>query len=576
MPITENVPHTPHRYTSTARTWLSAVAALALACIAGAPLAAAAPSQVSPDNIWQPAPGTSWQWQLDGVLDLSVAARVYDIDLFTTEPNTIVKLHEAGRKVICYINVGAWEDWRPDKGRFPTALIGNDYSGWPGEKWLDIRAVDQLAPALEARLDMCRAKGFDGVEPDNVDGFAQDTGFPLTSDDQLRFNRWLAGAAHARGLAIGLKNDAPQVLDLVGQFDFAVVEECFESGECDRYRPFVAAGKAVFEAEYKLRPDQFCPQANSLNFDALRKERGLTAERVACRVDAAPAPPPANTPAPGALSTPAPTAPIATGASTRPAVERVFGVTIDNLDDVPAIVASLRDLAHRPTTRIVFDRDQPASSVREQVAQIHQVSAVMAPILDSHDVAAISAQAYVARTRDYLAVLGNVVDIWEIGNEINGEWLGETSSVVDKMTGAFDLVQAAGRPTALTLYYNQGCVEDQGHEMFTWAQANVPERMRRGLDYALISYYEDDCNGLRPDWSQVFPRLAQLFPHAKIGFGEAGTLDASKKAEYMRRYYGLHVDHPAFIGGVFWWYYRQDCVPASQPLWSVLNASLNL
>jgi hypothetical protein len=90
----------------------------------------------------------------------------------------------------------------------------------------------------------------------------------------------------------------------------------------------------------------------------------------------------------------------------------------------------------------------------------------------------------------------------------------------------------------------------------------------------LISYYEDDCEGLQPDWSTVFPRLAALFPNSKVGFGEAGTKQADRKAEYMQRYYGTRVAHPAFIGGVFWWYFREDCVPATQPLWKVLNDAL--
>ena len=38
-------------------------------------------------------------------------------------------------------------------------------------------------------------KGFAGVEADNVDGYTQDSGFDLTGDDQLRFNRMVAELA---------------------------------------------------------------------------------------------------------------------------------------------------------------------------------------------------------------------------------------------------------------------------------------------------------------------------------------------------------------------------------------------
>ncbi len=77
---------------------------------------------------------------------------------------------------------------------------------------------------MAARFDMCRDKGFDAVEADLVDGYARDSGFPLTAADQLTYNRMLADLAHERGLSIGLKNDLDQVADLVDHFDFAINE----------------------------------------------------------------------------------------------------------------------------------------------------------------------------------------------------------------------------------------------------------------------------------------------------------------------------------------------------------------
>ena len=105
-------------------------------------------------------------------------------------------LKAAGRRVICYVNAGAFEEWRPDAKRFPKAVLGKDLDGWPGERWLDIRQWGKLEPILAARFDTCRAKGFDAVEPDNVDGYANDSGFPLTAADQLTFNRRVADLAH--------------------------------------------------------------------------------------------------------------------------------------------------------------------------------------------------------------------------------------------------------------------------------------------------------------------------------------------------------------------------------------------
>jgi hypothetical protein len=145
--------------------------------------------------------------------------------------------------------------------------------------------------------------------------------------------------------------------------------------------------------------------------------------------------------------------------------------------------------------------------------------------------------------------------------------------VVAKMTGAFDIVKAQGKSTELTLYYNAGCYEKNSNEMFTWAASNIPVRMQLGLDYVLISYYEDDCNGVQPNWQDVFIKLHGMFPNSKIGFGEIGTSRKSKKVEYINRYYGMRIDARNYVGGYFWWYFKQDMVPYTKQLWSVIDAA---
>ena len=228
-----------------------------------------------------PAPGATWQWQLTGPIDTGVDADVFDIDGVESSAETVAALHRAGRKVVCYVDVGAAEEFRPDHAAFPDAVQG-DSGGFAGERLLDIRRIDVLAPIMAARFDMCRDKGFDAVEADLVDGYARDSGFPLTPADQLTYNRMLADLAHERGLSIGLKNDLDQVADLVDHFDFAINEECFQYQECHLLAPFVDAGKAVFTAEYELDPADFCPDARSAGFSSIRKRPTLDAWRHPC------------------------------------------------------------------------------------------------------------------------------------------------------------------------------------------------------------------------------------------------------------------------------------------------------
>jgi hypothetical protein len=244
---------------------------------------AVSPSPTPSAGWWQPAPDTSWQWQLSGTIDTSLDVQMYDIDLFEAPQETINSLHADGRIVICYFSAGSWEDWRPDAADFPAEVIGDPLEGWPGEKWLDIRRLDLLGPIMQARLDLAVQKGCDGVEPDNVDGYANQTGFPLSFDDQIAYNTWLAQQAHARGLSIGLKNDLDQIGDLLPLFDWALNEECFTYNECDLLLPFIESNKAVFGVEYEFEPADFCPQANAMHFSFLKKNWDLDAWRVDCQ-----------------------------------------------------------------------------------------------------------------------------------------------------------------------------------------------------------------------------------------------------------------------------------------------------
>jgi hypothetical protein len=211
---------------------------------------------------------------------------VYDLDLFDASQPTIDALHAAGGYVICYFSAGSFEDWRPDVERFPKDVIGKAYEGWPGEYWLDIRRGDVLAPILEARLDIAVAKNCDAVDPDNVDGYSNATGFALSAADQRAFNRWLAEAAHARGLAIGLKNAAELVDDLADVYDFSVIESCAAQNACDAYRRFVEQGKAVFQIEYRGELEDWasaCRESKARGFTAILANLELDGDAETCR-----------------------------------------------------------------------------------------------------------------------------------------------------------------------------------------------------------------------------------------------------------------------------------------------------
>lgn len=202
---------------------------------------------------YRPDVDATWQWQLqpdaDGKLNTDYDVDVYDLDLLETGTDTIDSLRTQGARVLCYFSAGSFEDFRPDAARFLSAELGNALEGFADERWLDIRSSNVRAIMLD-RLDLAVQKGCDGVEPDNVTGFQNDTGFDLTADDQLAFNRFIANETHRRGLAVALKNDLDQIRELVDYYDLSINEQCHEFDECAMLEPFVAAGKPVFNAEY--------------------------------------------------------------------------------------------------------------------------------------------------------------------------------------------------------------------------------------------------------------------------------------------------------------------------------------
>jgi endo-alpha-1,4-polygalactosaminidase (GH114 family) len=223
-----------------------------------------------------PANIISWHWQLQGTLNTYLDVDIYDIDLFDTDKEVIRTLKNDSKQVICYFSAGSYESWRDDADQFSSSILGNDLDGWEGERWLDIRD-ESLKLIMQNRLDLAREKGCDGVEPDNVDGYVNSTGFDLSYDDQLNYNIFLAKEAHKRGLSIALKNDLEQIKELSAYYDFALNEECFTYDECDELLPFIEQNKSVLIAVYEDKyisningeRDKICEESLEKGFSTL-------------------------------------------------------------------------------------------------------------------------------------------------------------------------------------------------------------------------------------------------------------------------------------------------------------------
>ena len=276
----------------------------------------------------------------------------------------------------------------------------------------------------------------------------------------------------------------------------------------------------------------------------------------------------------------------------------IYGVTLDSLGNLSAELNSLQQMVHRPTARIVFDAGQPASAYLAPIQQLRTGSYIMGELADSSYMPGYTVASIASWAQSYAQTLGNNVDIWEIGNEVNGDWLG--AATMAKVEAMYDAVASQGGITALTFYYEGepsdpgNCIAatNGGNDMFTWINQNfqlnvaMPQRsaeteqIRQNLGYVLVSWYPDQCPGEDPDWPLVYTQLAAIFPNARVGFGELGTANPQNGSAYevaeINQYYPLAKALPGlppnYIGGYFWWYFAEEMVPWGT---TVLSSTLN-
>jgi hypothetical protein len=191
----------------------------------------------------------------------------------------VAAIHAAGAKAVCYVDVGSLESGRSDYSQFPSSVVGPVVQGWPGENWLVVTAANQstILPLMRARFtNWCKAKGFDGIEPDNLDAWSN--GVSVSEADNVSYDLAIAGLAHGLSLSVGVKNLLPSVSSseastILSTFDWVLAEQCYEYGECSAYAPFASAGKAVWDVEYNTSPN--CTAAAQAHINAQLRDLNL-------------------------------------------------------------------------------------------------------------------------------------------------------------------------------------------------------------------------------------------------------------------------------------------------------------
>ncbi len=275
------------------------------------------------------------------------------------------------------------------------------------------------------------------------------------------------------------------------------------------------------------------------------------------------------------------------------------GITLETTEDLEASLKLIASSETELTVRLVMDIEHDITDYQEAVDALSEEAIVMLQLLDSEQLADISTEDYAQRARQAVALFDDQVTVWEIGNELNGSWVGATPTEInEKIQAAEEVIREAGGKTAITLNYwsNSDCYQHSWEATVPYAQAMPPEL--QNVDYVFLSIYETACDPRQQpsadQLAQTLLELGQVFPKAKLGIGEIGaqgiedgfTTEPSlaEKEAIANRYYGMQpvlreLVGTRFIGGYFWWYFHRDAVkpglmgdPAS--LWPCLKQEL--
>ncbi len=248
--------------------------------------------------------------------------------------------------------------------------------------------------------------------------------------------------------------------------------------------------------------------------------------------------------------------------------DRIFGLTIDDTwyDDIELedVVEGLKNLEIRPMVRIVMSDETEPKDYIKLFQAVGKYADIMACPVDSFEMKNYKdTESYLKRFEDSYESLSSYVNLWEVGNEINGvEWIKqEPETIINKISSAADFIKSKNQKIALTLY----CTDSPREDMIEWAEKYIPKELTETVDYCFVSYYEDDNENYLPEWKSIFEELGTIFPKAFLGIGECGNTAENatqdSKIAMAEKYYLMPKYHERFVGGYFWWNWVADCIP---------------
>lgn len=195
----------------------------------------------------------------------------------------------------------------------------------------------------------------------------------------------------------------------------------------------------------------------------------------------------------------------------------------------------------------------------------------------------LTPEAYAARVRNVVLRYKGQVDAWEVGAEINGDWLGGARRPLglDRTflicAAGADAAKAAdpSAETVATLYAWEAAAPDAAHSLSGWLQTYVPRGFGRNLDVVGLALYPED-SPVGAAFERLFEETAAALPAQKLllssfGYVERDVVrgywwlspddaDAARK-DLVALYAAASCAMTRSLGGGFWWQTLDQMLP---------------
>jgi hypothetical protein len=285
--------------------------------------------------------------------------------------------------------------------------------------------------------------------------------------------------------------------------------------------------------------------------------------------------------------------------------------------------------------RIIFDRDRKPEDYKQMIGWAHKHGLkVIGELLDSFSMCCTSKDEWEKHVRTYVKALSNnrecpehEVDVWEVGNEVNGKWLTEkisdeqgkcrscrgSAKTADFITYAAEYVKKnTSKRTLLTLFWQIG-EDEPDYSMFNWLKNKLVGA--KAKDGTSVMVYLDDIGlSLYPDKAPMGLALDRVFKTLRQKYFTGATqrlliteldywpaYDTEQGYEHIWRwgaeelnqgneavrqevrgqvaklYQSAVLGYPYSGGGTYWWYYLQEATPpgsdySNNAIWKSLRS----